>query len=288
MRLICPSCGAQYEVDDAVIPEGGRDVQCSACGHAWFEAKPLARAEPASAGALTPEPEDQPEVGSPAATPVAEAEPEPVAEAASEPSPAAPVAAAVAPPETETRRRTLDEAVLNVLREEAEREERARLAEGLSAAGTQPDLGLVRAPEAPVSAPPRAEPEPERVVHLDTDPAHDEADGRGSRRGLLPDIEEINSTLAATNRRSGEDDLPPTDEMVRERRSGFRRGFSVALVAMVLLLGLYVLAPSIAARVPATEPALAAYVARVDALRLWLDARMRSSAEAIRGDDAGG
>ncbi|MCB2124584.1 MAG: zinc-ribbon domain-containing protein, partial [Rhodobacteraceae bacterium] len=29
MRLICPSCGAQYEVDESVIPDGGRDVQCS-------------------------------------------------------------------------------------------------------------------------------------------------------------------------------------------------------------------------------------------------------------------
>ena len=37
MRLICPSCGAQYEVDESVIPDGGRDVQCSNCGHAWFQ-----------------------------------------------------------------------------------------------------------------------------------------------------------------------------------------------------------------------------------------------------------
>lgn len=37
MRLVCPNCGAQYEVDDRVIPEGGRDVQCSSCGHAWYQ-----------------------------------------------------------------------------------------------------------------------------------------------------------------------------------------------------------------------------------------------------------
>ena len=37
MRLICPNCGAQYEVDDAVIPDAGRDVQCSNCGHTWFQ-----------------------------------------------------------------------------------------------------------------------------------------------------------------------------------------------------------------------------------------------------------
>ena len=36
MRMICPNCGAQYEVDDNVIPDNGRDVQCSNCGHTWF------------------------------------------------------------------------------------------------------------------------------------------------------------------------------------------------------------------------------------------------------------
>ncbi len=37
MRLICPNCGAQYEVDDSLVPEAGRDVQCSNCGHGWFQ-----------------------------------------------------------------------------------------------------------------------------------------------------------------------------------------------------------------------------------------------------------
>ena len=37
MRLIYPNCDAEYQVDDAAIPDGGRDVQCSNCGHAWFQ-----------------------------------------------------------------------------------------------------------------------------------------------------------------------------------------------------------------------------------------------------------
>ena len=37
MRLTCPNCNAQYEVDEKVIPKGGRDVQCSACGHTWYQ-----------------------------------------------------------------------------------------------------------------------------------------------------------------------------------------------------------------------------------------------------------
>ncbi len=37
MRLTCPNCGAQYEVDDRVIPAEGRDVECSACRSVWFQ-----------------------------------------------------------------------------------------------------------------------------------------------------------------------------------------------------------------------------------------------------------
>lgn len=37
MRLICPNCDAQYEVDAAMIPASGRDVQCSNCGRTWFQ-----------------------------------------------------------------------------------------------------------------------------------------------------------------------------------------------------------------------------------------------------------
>lgn len=37
MRLTCPNCDAQYEIDDALVPAGGRDVECSACGQVWFQ-----------------------------------------------------------------------------------------------------------------------------------------------------------------------------------------------------------------------------------------------------------
>jgi len=41
MRLICPNCGAQYEIDAGLIPPAGRDVQCSNCGNTWFQAGKL-------------------------------------------------------------------------------------------------------------------------------------------------------------------------------------------------------------------------------------------------------
>ena len=51
MRLVCPNCGARYEVPEQNIPESGRDVQCSACSMTWFqtpfhlEKKPVAAAK---------------------------------------------------------------------------------------------------------------------------------------------------------------------------------------------------------------------------------------------------
>lgn len=36
MRLTCPTCGAEYEAFDGMIPAAGRHVQCTACHTRWF------------------------------------------------------------------------------------------------------------------------------------------------------------------------------------------------------------------------------------------------------------
>ena len=36
MRLLCPKCDAEYELADGIIPNTGRDVQCSSCDTIWF------------------------------------------------------------------------------------------------------------------------------------------------------------------------------------------------------------------------------------------------------------
>jgi len=124
MRLICPNCDAEYEVDDAAIPDTGRDVQCSNCGHAWFQLPPEIE--------LALEQEEE-LFGQPSA---------------SDPLPAE--MADTAEPQPEPQRRAVDENLLAILREEAEREAAARRAE-TPAVETQPDLGL--APPPPPAAP---------------------------------------------------------------------------------------------------------------------------------------
>ncbi len=81
MRLVCPNCSAQYEIDAAMIPDEGRDVQCSNCGHTWFElpAPPELAAEPVVETETVSEPESFEESEA-----VAEAEPVAESEVASE------------------------------------------------------------------------------------------------------------------------------------------------------------------------------------------------------------
>ena len=53
MRLTCPNCDAVYEVPRDAIPAEGRDVQCTNCGHSWFQAHPEADVPKSPAPALT-------------------------------------------------------------------------------------------------------------------------------------------------------------------------------------------------------------------------------------------
>ncbi|MCL4190051.1 MAG: zinc-ribbon domain-containing protein, partial [Rhodobacteraceae bacterium] len=144
MRLTCPNCAAQYEVDDRLIPPGGRDVQCSACGHAWFfmaEAEEGALSAPpprdAAARPAAPPPHttapSPPRSAPPSAPASAPASPPPPASASAQPRPDEPAAPVPAPAAgaagAEPRRPALDPAVADVLRAEAEREARARRAE---------------------------------------------------------------------------------------------------------------------------------------------------------------
>jgi predicted Zn finger-like uncharacterized protein len=214
MRLHCPNCRAQYEVPDTAIPPEGRDVECSNCGHNWFQAP-----ESAEESALVL---DEDMSVQPAAQP---------------PKP-----------------RKLDPALEDVLREEAEREARAR-AEESSPLESQPELGL-------------------------TQPTRQRRDA--GRNDPFPDVDEINSTLRSASERRGlkakEDQHPvnkkePTpvtqlDEISKPSRLKAGAFWGLALVVAAALI--YTNASSIARDMPGLEQPLDAYSNFVDDLRFWL------------------
>ena len=36
MIITCPSCEKQFKIDNSLIPDEGRDLQCGSCNHVWF------------------------------------------------------------------------------------------------------------------------------------------------------------------------------------------------------------------------------------------------------------
>ncbi|WP_417678236.1 zinc-ribbon domain-containing protein [Pseudodonghicola sp.] len=299
MRLTCPNCGAQYEVPDEVIPLDGRDVQCSACSHTWFQDHPANPAPPIDEAeqddwaaetsaeeelrtAITDEEEwlgfeaaedHEPTPPEPTA-PEAEPEPDlpPDEEAEEEPAAEPPAAPA---------RSALDTSISDILRQEAEREVRLRAKEAVGLE-SQPDLGLDSYDYEDEDLGPRqAADSTLRARRSSYDKFEDEDEDNApapspavSRRDLLPDIEEINSTLraggAATRAAMADNAMEAEDRP----RSGFMRGFAVALILGAFLLIVYANAPRIARAVPQADPALSAYVAMIDQARYWIDAKL--------------
>ncbi len=238
MRLTCPNCGTQYEIDAALLPAEGREVQCSACGHVWFQDAPgtATRSAQAPAAENAAQPDPAPEQPAPA-------------------SDAAPHAAEPAP-------KPVDEEVLSVLRDEAayEAEQRAREAEHLE---SQPELGLLDEAPWPRSDDERAEdPLPEEI------PAHDRREPAPAHPDL-PDIDDISETLEPVGaaRKSGtpDTDLPATQAT---RRRSFVGGMLIPIALALILTAIYLAAPEIAGLVPAFEPVLSSYVALVDSARV--------------------
>ncbi|MEQ8294645.1 MAG: zinc-ribbon domain-containing protein [Roseovarius sp.] len=264
MRLICPNCGAQYEVPDEVIPEEGRDVQCSNCGDTWFQSHPdHPRAAEADEQAEPAEAAEDADEDTPDWVEVEDDDQEDLTATPAE--------------ETETpSRRELDPDVASVLREEASREKQARQAEK-GWLETQPDLGLDGAHDDSDRRSHQARARMARLRGAATpqdDPAEDEDIDPSTRRGLLPDIDDINSTIASAQPAAREDLSARDGSKVAapERSSGgFRRGLRLAVLLAILATAVYIFSPQIAETIPATADPLVAYVETVNGWRAQLN-----------------
>ncbi|MBT56106.1 MAG: hypothetical protein CMF72_22240 [Mameliella sp.] len=271
MRLVCPNCGAQYDVPVEVIPEAGRDVQCSNCGHTWFQK----RVSPGSAAPSEPAPIPEP---------MPETMPDPIPES---PDPG--------PPETELRspKKSIDPEMAELFREEREFEARQRAAEGLE---TQPDLGLE--PPAEDEKARRTRESRERMAQIKGEeiaqgagrsippPAAADAElqaaavaaAAASRRELLPDVDEINQTLRASSEPRVIDREAGTPSHGAPRQTGnpFARGFMLVVLLAVIGVAIYVSAPKLSLQMPQAAPYLDTYVATVDKGRVWLDGQVKA------------
>ena len=272
MRLICPNCGAQYAVADGVIPSGGRDVQCSNCAHTWFET-PGASSEdmmPAPRKVVRPAtpPTDVP-------TDRFSGSIDDAFKDVDEPT----VAPAPQPP---ADRKPLDQSVADILREEAALEAAQRRSEVSAPMESQSDLGL--SDPAPKPAPkqpaePAPTPDPSQIA---APAAAAVASASASRKELLPDIEEINSSLRSDAERSEAGEMP--DDQSGKKRKGFRSGFVTVLLIILAFVLVYIFADQIAAAIPDLAGPLATYVETDDVWRIWLDDNVQAMLRSIAAE----
>lgn len=267
MRLICPNCSAQYEVDANVIPSDGRDVQCSNCGHTWFQNAEDHAAEPVTPLPVADAPSDDTaaadtvEAAEGAATGNAEPLPEAEGDEAQDADKSAPV-----------QRSSVTDSVRDILQAEVAFDQGLRAAEAGSLE-TQPDLGI---DDAPVTAakqdsstqPSATKPTPE----TDPDKSSD----------ALPDVDGINATLDEPKERQTYSAAFGREvRRARARRKAFTIAFMLLVVIAVASIALYVFAPILVQKVPELEGAMTRFLEVANALRAWLDTTFASIIERI-------
>ncbi|MCK4861151.1 MAG: zinc-ribbon domain-containing protein, partial [Rhodobacteraceae bacterium] len=58
MRITCPTCSTQYDVDESDIAVTGQDVQCTECMTIWTQARSGEATNPRSAGEIAGDSEE--------------------------------------------------------------------------------------------------------------------------------------------------------------------------------------------------------------------------------------
>ncbi len=207
MRLTCSKCDAMYEVDTSIFSSSGREVRCDNCGHIWYQ-MPAAPVRTKTMGS----------------------------------SPAIPGQfRETADPQSKLTGPSPD--VVRVLREEAERETRARKAEA-EAAGELVGSGSNRIPGTPEIPVPRPDP-------CESDPAP----------------------------QSGSDSA--TNDFRSSSRVGALLSGLVVLTLLGAVL-VYSFAPQIIQLLPQLEPQLIAYVESANELRTRIRELVEAVINAVR------
>ena len=272
MRLICPNCSAQYEVPADVIPAEGRDVQCSNCQETWFQTHPDTEPQTDVAQTLKEHfAQTEPETATETQQSVTVPDPGPIddeferaldqeLDTIAEDDPDVAPAPAIT---HERSKREIDPSVADILREEAQREREQRAAETFE---HQDEFALD-------TDEPASDPQPKKSGYID--PKLDDldemykdtaSDAPASRRDLLPDIEEINSTLRRDKKSAGKEQ----PETQAQKNASGRRGFRAAIILLLLAVAVYAYADLITSNVPQLAPYLDAYVAQIDQWRAAL------------------
>jgi predicted Zn finger-like uncharacterized protein len=259
MRLICPNCNAEYDVADDVIPQGGRDVQCSSCTKTWFQThKAVVPPPETSSGLLSPAPKSEGksvEIGAPtsAATP---------------------------------ERKPLDSAVADILRQEAAHDGKGPAAatsprtldEPAAASAEKIDADQTRKRIASMT---QQESGPQAIAEVSAG-----AETAANLR-TVPDIHEINAALRARAEANDTSGLTAAEKEEAQQRRGFRRGFFWVLILIAILILPYIFAEQITENLPQTRPIMASYVLTVDQLRVWLEAQVGNIQDMIASFTSG-
>jgi len=274
MRLICPNCGAQYEIQAAVIPDDGREVQCSNCGHAWVQQPEYLDPELAAEFGHELAHED---VADETAATAQAARPNFASEPGYEPAPEP-----AQPPATPAAKSALSANVKDILREEAEfdrsqREQSARVE-------SQPDLGVDE-----TTSDARAEDLRARMAKLrgmdagDTSPApaRQVAPETSSRGDLLPDVDDINSTLSSSSERL-EKEKKARKPRFRAKKKKSGKWLSRLLIALtVIALAVYAFAGQIVGMVPEATPYVEQLVGFMNIARDSFDGLIKLASERL-------
>ena len=254
-KLICPGCRAEYALPPDAIPQGGREVECPACGHVW-QAHPPAAGGRLDLGRFFSRRPDQDET------------PRPL-------------------PPARTR---LSPDVLDMLKSEVDHERRLRDAEQQddprpgaeeidwpATTVTLPPMPAALPPPSPaiaapiIAAPTPAIPDAPRVQAPHGPDARDARDAREPER-RQPDLRqpELRQQAETTVHRRA----TATPIRVMRQGRGFGAGMTLSLLAAAAVLAVYLLAPVAEARGWPLSGTLATARDGLDALRQWLATRV--------------